>query len=795
MDSLANKRTPRAVQDALQNLPTKIGDTYDQAMQRIEATNEDDRRIVMNFLLWIAFSVRPLSVVEVEHATSINSGASDIDPDEVLSASDLTSMCAGLVIVDASDIVRLVHFSAQSYFKETRERWFAHGDLTLAQGCLTYLSFKAFEAGPCSGPTESEDFKRRSVQYPLLEYSCSSWGVHASRAHQQDDLTDQALKFLKSQPHLDSAIQALWYSDSPNVADWDVKSGVHPLHLAAYCGLGNVVSKLLKSGVAVDCRDTLETTPLMHATAGGHMSIVQILLRAGANPNLVCARRSSSLHRAIVNNDVNIARLLLDQPKIDLSVIDTTRNDVTPLMLAASLRRTQILPIILHKPGLDVNVQSPGPSKSTALTIAASTGDPQVVRQILSHPDIDVNKRDHWNTALTEAAQSGALSVVEALLDHGANPEIQEGADFKSGTPLNRAIDNGYAAVVRLLLQRGANPRVLDAYDRTIIHSAGVNGQDEILRILFEKPTGVDINAQGNNGRTALHDAAYFDLCSTIKILFEYGARTDILDNAHRSPLGVAKDMNNLAALTLLTNLRKHERARDESEGRRLEHVTTSFKGADELLTAAKLGMTETVHSYVLLAQTDPTVDLNMADLDLHSALHYAVQNDHIDVLRHLVSAETINLNIADRLERTPLHWTALHDNYAGAECLLDAGAKIDLQDHFQETPLTISLLRTGSYHLAALLLRHGAWPIPKLLQVALCAAAEWGTEDLVKKLVAGGADPRKKDTYGQTPYHLAEYVGNDETAKMILLLCEEHERDRKGSVEHTSIEGCVDGP
>lgn len=788
MDSLAYKRTPRAVHEALQNLPTKIGDTYDQAMQRIEATNDDDRGIVMNFLLWIAFSIRPLTVAEVEHATSITSGASDIDPDEVLSASDLTSMCAGLVIVDASDIVRLVHFSAQSYFKENRERWFSHGDLTLARDCLTYLCFKAFKAGPCSGPTESEDFKRRSVQYPLLEYSCSGWGVHASRAHHQDDLTDQALDFLNSQPHLDSAVQALWYSDSPIVADWDVKSGIHPLHLAAYCGLGNVVSKLLKSGVAVDCRDSLETTPLMHATAGGHMSIVKILLRAGANPNLVCGRSSSSLHRAIVNNDVDIARLLLDQPNIDLGLIDSSRNDVTPLMLAASLRRTQILPIILHKSGLDVNARSPGPSMSTALTIAATTGDPQVVRQILSHPDIDVNKTNNTYTALTEAALCGSLSVVEALLDHGADPEIHE-ADCLSGTPLNRAIDYGYAAIVRLLLERGANPRVLDAYDRTIIHSAGVNGQDEILHILFEYPTGVDVNAQGNNGRTVLHDAAYFNHCSTIKILFEHGARTDIHDNAGRSPLGVAKDMNNLAALTLLTNLRKQESARDESEGRRLKHVATSVNGADEFLTAAKLGMTETVQSYILLAQTDSTVDLNMGDLDLHRALHYAVSHDHMDILGHLVLAETINLDVTDRLERTPLHWTALHDNYAAAEYLLDAGAKVDLEDKFHETPLVISLHRTSSYRLAALLLQHGAWPPNVWLQVALCAAAQWGTGDLVKKIVAVGADPRKKDIHGQTPYHMAEYWENEETAKMILLLCEEHERDRKGSAEDVGTE------
>ena len=213
MDSLATKRTPRAVQQALQNLPTEIGDMYDQAMERIEATNEDDRKIAMNFLLWIAFSTRPLSVAEVEHATSTTADSSGIDPDEIVNASDLTSMCAGLVIIDASDIVRLVHFSAQNYFRENREKWFSNGDLILAQNCLTYVTFKAFENGPCSGSTESEDLKKRLIQYPLLEYCCCCWGIHASRALQQDELTNPVLDFLNSKPHLDSAVQALWYSD------------------------------------------------------------------------------------------------------------------------------------------------------------------------------------------------------------------------------------------------------------------------------------------------------------------------------------------------------------------------------------------------------------------------------------------------------------------------------------------------------------------------------------------------------------------------------------------------------
>ncbi|KAL9044837.1 MAG: hypothetical protein Q9214_002053, partial [Letrouitia sp. 1 TL-2023] len=121
MDSLATKRTPKAVQEALQNPPREIGDTYDKAMQRIEATNDDDRKIAMNFLLWIAFSARPLSVAEVEHASAISDRATDVEQDEILGAGDLTSLCAGLVIIDASEIVRFVHLSAQRYFTENRE--------------------------------------------------------------------------------------------------------------------------------------------------------------------------------------------------------------------------------------------------------------------------------------------------------------------------------------------------------------------------------------------------------------------------------------------------------------------------------------------------------------------------------------------------------------------------------------------------------------------------------------------------------------------------------------------------
>jgi len=369
------------------------------------------------------------------------------------------------------------------------------------------------------------------------------------------------------------------------------------------------------------------------------------------------------------------------------------------------------------------------------------------------------------------AATSGYTSVVEALLDHGADTDLQDGVDRAGGTALNRAIDYGYTSIVRVLLDRGANPKVIDKDQRTIVHSAAVNGKDEVLRVLFERSTGVDINAQGTNGRTAMHDAAFFNFCSTIKILFSNGAKTDIRDNADRSPLGVARDRNNLSAVELLTKLQNQESARDQSMGR-LWHSTTSIS-SDEMgfLKAVKLGMTQTIESYIARARQDSSFDLDTSDLDQHTALHIAIQSCHFDILQLLIDAGA-NLNAIDRLQRTPLHWTSLYDDIEAAERLLNAGAFVSLEDHFEQTALDISI-NNRYYDLVAVMLKHGAWPKTRNLQVALYAAAMYGSAALVEQLVDAGANPLHKDSYGQSAYHAAQGTENKEAAEMILSLCE----------------------
>ncbi|KAJ7270977.1 hypothetical protein C8J57DRAFT_1065633 [Mycena rebaudengoi] len=56
IDSLATKNTVKAVRDALQNLPEDLEHTvtYDEAMDRIEAQNKEDREIARRTLIWLA---------------------------------------------------------------------------------------------------------------------------------------------------------------------------------------------------------------------------------------------------------------------------------------------------------------------------------------------------------------------------------------------------------------------------------------------------------------------------------------------------------------------------------------------------------------------------------------------------------------------------------------------------------------------------------------------------------------------------------------------------------------------
>jgi len=109
MDSLLGKLNTQEVRKALQELPKGVDDTYEEAMARIERQDKPRAQLAEQVLSWITYAFRPLSVGELQHALAIKLEMTSLDPESIIDEEILTSVRAGLVIIDNKQhVVRLV---------------------------------------------------------------------------------------------------------------------------------------------------------------------------------------------------------------------------------------------------------------------------------------------------------------------------------------------------------------------------------------------------------------------------------------------------------------------------------------------------------------------------------------------------------------------------------------------------------------------------------------------------------------------------------------------------------------
>lgn len=92
------------------------------------------------------------------------------------------------------------------------------------------------------------------------------------------------------------------------------RNGLRPLHNAVLSGHKDIVALLLKRGAAVNSRDNQGRTPLLGfaASAGSNLGIAQILLAAGADPEIEeTLDQLRAIDFAAINGEVELAKLLL----------------------------------------------------------------------------------------------------------------------------------------------------------------------------------------------------------------------------------------------------------------------------------------------------------------------------------------------------------------------------------------------------------------------------------------------------------------------------------------------------
>jgi uncharacterized protein len=352
----------------------------------------------------------------------------------------------------------------------------------------------------------------------------------------------------------------------PNAAN---DYGATALYAAAAGPDPAMTVKLLAAGADANTHLLSGETPLMAAALRGHVAIVSALLEAGADPNLQeNSAGQTALMWALSQRQSAVVSVLVSH-KADVNL--ASKSGSTPLMFAAqgSLESARTL----LAAGARQNDVQPDTGQ-TALIIASTMGNTDIVALLLDNGAdpaiVDGNTFTALHAAVRDsdygadhASRVTAAATVKVLLAHGADPNVRinqtkqtvralNEVSFQGATPLALAAEVNSLDAIKELVKGGADPNIATEQGTTpLMFAVGAGTDVQRTRSLEERALalettkylvglGVDVNAVGQFGWTALHCATYQGLNDVIELLVSKGAKIDAFDRLGQTPLSIS---------------------------------------------------------------------------------------------------------------------------------------------------------------------------------------------------------------------------------------------------------------
>ncbi len=388
------------------------------------------------------------------------------------------------------------------------------------------------------------------------------------------------------------------------------------------------------------------------------------------------------------------------------------------------------------------------------LVVAAQNRDREAVRSLLQqHMDVNAAQAD-GATALAWASHWDDLEMADLLIRAGAN--VNAANDYGI-TPLSLACTNGSSAMAEQILKAGANPNAAQWTGETAFMTCARTGAVDAVKAMLARKA--DVNAKTRRGQTALMWAVAEKHPEVARVLIERGA--DV--NATTQLLPGFKPIEHL-------DYGIYDHVVGEPDHHDLSRVhldpASSRGGYTPLLFAARSGDIESAKMLIAAG-----AKVNVAGPD-GSPLLVASASGH-EALAILLLDKGADPNAVDAYGIAALHW-AVQEGLAAITAAKIQAPTDRLWYHPDMPDLVKALLAHGANPNAQITKGTPPWDfppyahgggiaLPQIRQVGatpffLAAAA--GDLNLMHVLISAGADPKQANVEGTTPLMVASGVG-----------------------------------
>jgi len=495
------------------------------------------------------------------------------------------------------------------------------------------------------------------------------------------------------------------------------------------------------------------------------LSIIRLLLERRCSANIPNMKGETAeeiplnedldclLHIACQRNYVDLVRYLIIDQACNPNVTNISK--YTPLHIACKHGHLLVAKILVSRKECDLNI--PDESGNTPLHTACKHDRCDIVQFLVANQRCELNtKNTEMNTPLYIACHNKSLRIIRLLLDRKCDTDIPNKSDKIEETPLNEdgdrllhiACEWGNMDIVwYIIYDQGYNPNITNASGNTPLHTAFKHSHLDVVMLLVNIKE-CKLNVQDESGNTPLHLACYIKALSIVKLLLQRRCSTNIPnkkgETAQKTPLN--------------------------EDGDCLLHIACQWKDVELV-------------KYLV----NDRCNLNIKNTSEYTPLHTASECGNLDIVKVLVSRKECNLNVPDKSGDTPLHTACKHGHHFIVELLVaDERCQINTQNSEMNTPLHIACYTKSLKIISLLLQRRCRTNIPnkkgELAQeiplnededCLLHTVCQWGDDSITKYLITNQRNPNIRNSYMNTPLHVAVKCKQNGTIVQ-LLSCKE---------------------